>query len=316
MTDWAIPKLVLAGLLIGSPACAQTGTLPTWDIVVDGNRIELTAENAPTREIVLAISEEFDIRLVEYAQIEGTISAASTTGPLHNVLAQLLENHSYQLFAAAKPQEERRSGIPNTLFIFSSGSSQTVSATAFLESALLDGDRNEKAEAIRELGRLRSTAALQTLSLGLTDDDPKIRELALETLETIDDPEAMAAIASASLDTDPRVRAAAAEALASGDARNARLYLVRALTDPDARVRQAIIESLAEAPPGRLSDDTVVAALDQALADDDPDVRMAAVDALESVDGAIAFQALMRAKLDNDERIAESAEEALVLRNR
>lgn len=317
MTSRAILSLALAGLLTGSPVTARVGAHGSWAIDIDRDRINLAAQDAPTREIVLAIVEHFDIRFVEHAPINGTTSTTLIDESLHAVLGQLLQRHSFQLFAASTERDgPSQSSVPSTLWIFSSSESRAPAATAFLEAALYRGNQLEKREAIRELGRLESTASIHALSLAMADSDKQIRELALSTLEEIDHPEALAAIASSSQDADPKVRGAAAEALASGNRANAVRYLEHALQDPDPLVRQMVVESLGEIPLGTLPNEKVVAALNQALLDSDPEVRMAAVDALENVGGSIAFNALMRAKLDADARVAENAKEALDLRSR
>ena len=313
MTSRTFCSLALAGLLASSPALGVKEPQGSWAVDVDRGRISLAAENAPIREIVLAIVKHFDLRLVEHARIGGTVSATLFDETLHAVLGQLLERHSFQLYsaAAAETDDRHQTSIPSTLWIFSSVSGRAPAGTVFLEAVLHQGTAPEKREAIRELKRLQSAASVQALSVALTDDDETIRKLALDALEDIEHPEALAAIASASHDPDPRVRSAAAAALASGDRTSAERYLELALGDPDPRVRRSVVESLVDVPLGTLPDEQIVVALNRALLDDDPEVRMHAVDALESIGGNVAYTALMRAKLDADARVAESARESL-----
>jgi HEAT repeat protein len=56
-----------------------------------------------------------------------------------------------------------------------------------------------------------------------------------------------------------------------------------ALDDPDSRVRMAVIESLADVPFGAVPSELAVATLSRALEDEDPEVRMSAVDAMEEI---------------------------------
>jgi HEAT repeats len=85
------------------------------------------------------------------------------------------------------------------------------------------------------------------------------------------DAQAVALAVAAMDDPDPRMRRLAGELLASADVERAAEALHAALSDPDALVRAQAIAALAAA--GRASQ----AELDQALADEDPQVRRAAV---------------------------------------
>lgn len=304
-------SFVLAGLLTGSPAASAPERAGAWALDVDGGSIGLAAEDASVREIVLAIVERFDLRLVEHETISGTVTLSLADESLHAVLGRLLAAHSFQLYAVDESAAGGGTGIPNTLWVFASGAARAPAATAFLEAVVYRGSRAEKRAAIRELERLGGPAAVQALGIALSDDDRQIRELALESLEAVGGAEAMGTIASAAADPDPRLRSAAAEALSSGDRRSAVQYLSLALRDPDPRVRRSAVEGLADAPLGAVPSADVVDVLRQALADENVEVRMAAVDALEDVGGGVAYDALLAAKADRDERVADAAAESL-----
>lgn len=309
--------VVWAGLLIFcSPAPAIAENVEDTDelsVRVDDGLLSLTAHNVPVADVIEAIAEQYGLKLVQHVSLDRSITLRVEQQPLPEVLGDVLRNDSYQLYLATSDADgaARDDSIPGILWIFTEGSALAPAATVFLEAVIFEGTVREKQEAIRELRRLGTPAAIQALSLALGDEHERVRDRAFEALENIGSDEALAAIASAALDSDPWVRSEAAAALASGDSETSAQYLAMALDDPDPRVRMSVVEALADIPLGAMPSQQAVAALNRALKDENPEVRMQAIDSLEEIGGDIAFQALMQAKADQDADVADAASESL-----
>ena len=285
-----------AGLLVlGSPAspfALADDAAGSLMVRVDGHKVSVAAKDVARQAIVDELAAAAGLRVVQHAALDGTLSITAERESLPDALDSILGSHSYQLFqaTAADPATGGLPAVPGTLWIFSEGAASAPVATVFLETVLYLGSHTEKKEAIRELGRLGTTEAVQSLSVALGDDDTRIRAMALEALSDIGSDDALAAIASLATDSDPLARNEAVTALSSGDEDSALAYLDRAMSDPDPRVRMGVIDSYADIP-----DDRAIVALSRALDDADPEVRLHALEALEEADAGIAFHTLMRA---------------------
>ena len=305
-----------AGLLIISglapPFAGAIESTVAMSVAFDDGLVSVSANNVATGDLIEAIARQADLRLVQHVELDRRITIDVEQQPLPELLAEVLRDDSYQLYQAMPGEDDSEEVIPGTLWIFSEGTSLAPATTAFFEAVLYQGTYREKQEAIRELQRLGTPAAVQTLSLALGDDDSRVRDAALGALSSIGSDEALAAIASASSDSDPQVRAEAATALAAGDSETSAQYLAMALDDPDPRVRMAVVESLADVPFGTVPSQQAVATLTRALKDEDPDVRMSAVDAIEGLGGDLAYQTLMQARMDQDPEVAEVVKELLL----
>jgi len=279
-----------AGLLIAgslAPFFAGAGERADELLVrVDDDLVSVTARNVPIQVVLQEIATQCDLRFVQHVVLDRVVTLIIDRQPLPDVLDKILSEESYQLFQAGVGDP-----IPGALWIFSEGPSNAPATTIFFEVVLFHGNLREKKEAIRELRRLGTPDAVQTLSLALTDEDSRVRDAAFEALSKVGGEEALVAIASASLDSDPWVRSEAANALSSANTESAVEYLQLALKDSDPRVRMSVIEALSDIP-----NEKAIAALSLALRDDDPTVRMHAVEAMEEIGGEIEFQALMRAR--------------------
>ena len=301
-----------AGLLIvGSLAPFVAGANEGEDelsVRIDGGLISLSAHKVSVQEVIDEIATQSDLRVVQHVALDRVITLNLGRQPLPEVLDEILKNDSYQLYQATSGEDEASNPVPGTLWIFSEGSSLAPAATVFFEAVIIHGSFREKKEAIRELRRLGTPDAANTLSLALSDPDSRVRDAAFSALAKIDGEEALAAIASASADTDPWVRSEAANALSYADTESAVEYLHLAFNDPDPRVRMTVVEAFTDIPS-----EQAVAALSLALRDEDPAVRMYAVDALELIGGEIAFQALMRGQSDEDSDVADAVNESLSL---
>jgi HEAT repeat protein len=294
--------LVISGL--APPFVGATESTVAMSVSFENGLVSVSASSVPVRDVIEAIADQAGLRLVEQVELDQQVTLDIDRQPLPDALAVLLENDSYTLFQAIPSTDNDADVIPGTLWVFSEGTSLAPAATVFYEAVLYQGTYREKKEAIRELRRLGTPAAVQALSLALGDEDARIRD-------TIGSDEALAAIASAAQDSDPRVRGNAAAALASGDSETSAQYLAMALDDPDPRVRMAVIESLADVPFGTVPNQLTVATLTRALQDEDPEVRMSAVDAMEEIGGDVAYQTLMQSHADSDSDMPDAIRESL-----
>ena len=317
MTEFGQQRLfpLWAGLLVISglapPFAGATESTVAMSVSFDNGLVSVSASSVPVRDVIEAIADQAGLRLVEQVELDQQVTLDIDRQPLPDALALLLDNDSYTLYQAMPDNDDDADVIPGTLWVFSEGTSLAPAATVFYEAVLYQGTFREKKEAIRELRRLGTPAAVQALSLALGDEDARIRDTALSALSRIGSDEALAAIASAAQDSDPRVRGNAAAALASGDSETSAQYLAMALDDPDSRVRMAVIESLADVPFGAVPSELAVATLSRALEDEDPEVRMSAVDAMEEIGGNVAYQTLMQSHADSDSDMPDAIRESL-----
>lgn len=298
MTENGYQKLtpLWAGLLIISGlaplfAVASESNV-AMSVSVDNGLVSVIANNVTAGDLLQEIAQKAELRLLQHVELEQLITLNVRQNSLPDVLGQILSDDSFTLYQAIPGGDNDANVIPGTLWIFSEGSLLAPTATIFFEAVLDEGTYPEKKEAIRELRRLGTPAAVQALSLALGDPDTGLRDDALYALSQIGGDEALAAIASAGQDSDPRIRAEAAVALASGDSETSAQYLAMALDDPDPRVRMAVIESLADVPYGTVPSEQAVAVIRGALEDEDYEVRMSALDALEEIGGEVAYRSL------------------------
>ena len=283
-------------LLLGNPAlllAAGGNDGASVSVRIVDRHVSLSVHDAPLQLVVDAIVAETGLRLIQHAELERNVTVAADEQPLHRFLDELLRDHSYQLFEAQRNAAGTPplGPVPGTLWIFSAGQSPPPAATVYLEAVLHFGSYAEKKEAIRNLRRLGTAAAVETLGLALQDPDDRVRDAALDALAIIGSDAALAAIASTAYGGNLKTRSEAINALSSGNAASALRYLDLAMTDPDPRVRMSVIDACAEIP-GQYA----AMAISRALDDPDQDVREHALDALDEVRAATAFEALMQAR--------------------
>lgn len=205
-------------------------------------------------------------------------------------LASLYLQRPIEPQPAPVPVEDRvtsRPDIPAAVAGFAERELPVSIETAYFEAVLFQGEYSDKQAAIRELKRLGTSDAIQSLTLALGDDDSRVRNAALEALASLGGDEASAAIGSLSSDLDPRVRADATLSLAMSGGASATEYLKLAIHDPDPIVRMAAINSL-----GDMEDDYSVSVIQQALQDPDERVRERAIEMIDEINDDAAFRAL------------------------
>ena len=273
--------LVLSSLFPFLAAANYNARQP--EIVFTDGLVSIVANDAAVADVIQEIVAKGNLRVVQHANLSGTISLEIAHATLPVALDRILQDVSYQLFQSAPGHP-----VPGTLWIFSDGATVAATTNLFFEAVILHGSVAEKKEAIRELRRLGTPDAVGILSLAVSDNDSRVNGPALEALAAIGSDAALAAIASATADADPWLRGQAVNALSSGDSESALAYLEMAFTDSDPNVRLAVIEAFADNPNNQSA-----AILSLALSDEDPTVRMFAVEALEDIGGRIEYEALM-----------------------
>ncbi len=285
-----------AGLLIlgGSvPSWADEAPVAASTLLVEDGLVTLTADSVPVGDLIREIALRADLRLVQHVALQELVSVDFDRRPLADVLGELLRHNSYQLYQAADgPSEERsHAAIPGALWVFAEGATSAPEAMIYFEAVLLHGAIGEKKAAIRDLRRLATAEAVETLSIAVRDEDARVRKVALEALSRIGGDEALAAIASLTQDDEPQLRGRAVEAVGMAGGVSAADYLVISLDDDDPRVRAAAIESLAD-----LGDERVLPFIRRGLNDPDAAVRERAVSVLEEFDDEAMFRALFPAE--------------------
>ena len=285
-TLWA-RLLILSSLApLVAVADEDTGEL---QITVHEGLVSVTAREVPLQDVVQEIAVQHELRLVQHVTLDRLVSIEIERQPLPEVLDDILADESYQLYRLVGNEDDAGADkpIPGSLWIFSEGSALAPAAMLYFEAVVLEGNVGEKKEAIRELRRLGTADAVQTLSVALGDDDPRVRNAAMEALSTIGGDDALAAIASASMHEDPLVRGKAADAIAMADGYSSTEYLQIVLQDEDPRVRASVIDSL-----GDIGDERSLQVIQQALQDPHPTVRERALEVINELNDDAAFRAL------------------------
>ena len=188
---------------------------------------------------------------------------------------------------------------------------QIGSAEAAPALGLLLGDANEEvaAAAALSLGKLKAEAATNRLMMGLLHRSPAVRSASAEALGQIGGPVGVIPLIELlDIDKESSVRESTARALGEiGDVR-ARPALEKALNDPSPAVRVYAVEAL-----GALKAPEVEPKLCAALTDDkSPSVRESAAVALGKVGGAMSVPVLVKAMEHPEEKLASLAWSSLV----
>lgn len=160
-------------------------------------------------------------------------------------------------------------------------------------AALADADPSVRRQAVAGLVAIGDAALLGE---SRADSDPLVRRAVARGLATVGDPDTVHALLDLAEDDDARVRAAALEAFASVGCPPALAATAsRAVLDPDWSVRRGAALGLRTAPA-----EMALAPLMLALADDNLDVRKAAVQALSGwVSGFGEVAEALEAMLDD-----------------
>ena len=183
-----------------------------------------------------------------------------------------------------------------------------------LSAAASDPDVSVRAAALLALGSLRADSAVGTIVAALRDREPEVRLHALKALQHLE-PDAgqpgRATVEGLLKDRSLAVRMQAVILLAKlGDVQKARQSLDEALAERDAQVRVAALETFGEVV--RDSDaQTDPAPVTRLLADTLNNVRIAACHALAACNDPASAQALVTRLYDADAAVRKAATEAL-----
>ena len=171
---------------------------------------------------------------------------------------------------------------------------QTTDTEARTIQVLREGSPSARRHALRIVSYLGFAKALDVVRAAVKDPDPRISELAIATLGTAADPSVDADLrALLASDQAPVTRAAAMRAIAGRGGSVERL--TEALDDELAWVRYYACQGL-----GRAGHIPAIPALITKLRDSSPHVRLAAIEALSSIDAPAAWNAVLGAAASTD----------------
>lgn len=160
-----------------------------------------------------------------------------------------------------------------------------------------------RTSAVRVAGYFGFDDCVAGVLRALSDTDQDVRRAAIEQLPVIDDPRALPLLVEALAQEVPRNRAAAAHALRLVQGPAVAAPLVDALDDDDAWVRYFAAGALAE----RRDAEAVPALSRLAHADPAPHVRIAALQALASIDPFVSGEISVPLVHDPDQEVASAA---------
>lgn len=184
--------------------------------------------------------------------------------------------------------------------IQSLGSAETESLAR--EAASSESPAKRRA-ALRIVTYFGYPGTLELAQQALGSADERLREIALAGLPALEDPGARELLLRTSQHDSPRTRAAAIRALGHvGSAPGVEEALVHALADADAWVRYYACQSL-----GRLRAPAAVPLLVERLEDTAEQVKLAAVEALATIPGAVAASALRDAARSDNHEVERAA---------
>jgi chemotaxis methyl-accepting protein methylase/HEAT repeat protein len=170
-------------------------------------------------------------------------------------------------------------------------------------AAVASENAAERRAALRIVTYFGYSATLELARQALASNDERLREIALAGLPALEDATAHELLLETSRHPAPRTRAAAIRALghvAGGSGVEA--ALVGALQDDDAWVRYYACQSL-----GRRRDPAAVPLLVERLSDRAEQVKLAAVEALATIPGAAAGEALRGAARSDGREVERAA---------
>ncbi|MGZ4846423.1 MAG: HEAT repeat domain-containing protein [Halobacteriota archaeon] len=188
-----------------------------------------------------------------------------------------------------------------------------IEAVDCLKRMLKDKDVDVRIAAVMALGKINNVSTASALVLALRDKSPYIRSKAVTYLagarsSHVGDIHTLGSqyindITSMLNDPEPNVRRATAEALGFIGESAATSYLVRALKDEQWYVRREVTQAL-----GRIGDVAAIPYLIRAFqVEEDPDIREAALTALQPFDDPRVAEIFQQALQDKDNVVRTTA---------
>jgi hypothetical protein len=253
-------------------AALSAPTAPVFS--VDGEQLTVDANDADLGDLLRAIGAAagFDVRTTgQLGRVSGQFSVASLEEGLRR-LAQ-----SNELVLVYRPAEDQGAAARlSEVRVF--GPTAPAPAPPVPIPTVSPAGAGTLAEVSRLARSSDDATALSRLSEILaTAPDAAVRARAAWALSRLEIPASAAALIRALRDPAPDVRLQAAYAVGRVDGASAIPELTRLLLgDPEAKVRRAVVRVL-----GGLTDDAATTALQGAVADADPSVRLEVTRALE-----------------------------------
>lgn len=168
-------------------------------------------------------------------------------------------------------------------------------------------DAARRAEAVRELGALSPSLAIEVLRIALEDSSSEVRAAACTSAATVGAVELEPSLVQRLGDRASSVQTAAASALGELRAHSATEPLARLLADRNVDVRVAAVRALA-----RVGNPESVIAVSGVLSDPSRDVVVAALEALGSLGQPGTAYAVLEKATDPSEEVAVTAVRALI----
>ena len=299
------------------PRPAKARPVPGIETLVTDALLTLRADGAPLAEVLRAIGAAGGFRVVLRGAFVMPVRESFAGQPLEDAIRRLVEGHSVVVLRDAPASASGAADlaeirvIENPALAASEGAGADRSAPVVAESAPDEATDepplDREAFRLSRLGEPPPTRDDVLFELG--DPDPAARVAAVPKVGSLG-PRAAIGILSGVFaeEDDPQVRSRAVAALTRLDGLDTRgLLRERALEDDDPALRMQALNALAAS-----AGDRSVNVIGQALRQDaEPEVRMAAIRALGRVGGDWARRYLERAVTDLDPEIGLAAEQAL-----
>lgn len=254
---------------------SQAPELQTLRVRVNKGLLSLQAIHWPYIEVLDALQKETGIRFHYSIPMAETVTLAFKDVPVQEALKRLLGREAQLMFRFPEgPSIAGRVRVPEDVWILGkvSGPIPEAGGPADESAALVRKDGTSALADESQLDAEPETSELwevDSLVETMQSDDPSLRLEAISALAGSGqaDQEAVKAVLHAALnDMDAGVRAQAVQALVLRGGAEASGYLDQAMRDQDPSVRMMALESVVPAEHG-------VDLLKQALSDSDPTVR-------------------------------------------
>jgi hypothetical protein len=279
-------------------------------------RLSVRAERVPLAQILQEVSRQTGLTIQGLSSVQQEVSVQFGDLPLPDGLRRLLIRVNYLLLiehsAPGEPPRLQalvfgRDTIPPVGYLREPArtSSRKDTASEELEQALADTDPIRRRWAVERLGEWGDAQAFPRLHAALDDADPGVRQGALASLSPYGERALGPLQALLQHERDPTVRLVALQVLGQvgreDEATGALLHEM--LADHDSRIRAAVVEALGSVEGPRATD-----ALQTAVRDGDPTVRLAALRALALYARDTSARAAVEQHLDDtDEAVRDGA---------